>query len=72
VSFFLVGVLFVLGLLFWLGWVTWGALMLALGLNHPPVIYWEVPLDPKRKLAGILALIIFVITFIPVPLQIIE
>jgi membrane-associated protease RseP (regulator of RpoE activity) len=72
VSLFLVGVLLVLGLLFWPGWAMWGALMLGLGLNHPPVIYWEVPLDPKRKLIGILAFIIFVITFIPVPLQIIE
>lgn len=72
VSLSLVGVLLVLGLLFWPGWAMWGALMLGLGLNHPPVISWEVPLDPKRKLIGIVALIIFLITFIPVPLQIIE
>lgn len=54
---------------FWAGWAMWGGLMFVLGLKHPPVIYWEVPLDPKRKLIGILAFIIFVITFIPVPLQ---
>ncbi|HYA26776.1 MAG TPA: site-2 protease family protein [Thermodesulfovibrionales bacterium] len=72
VSLFLVGILMVLGLLFWPGWAMWGALMLALGLNHPPVVYWEVPLDLKRKLIGILAFIIFVITFIPLPLSVME
>ncbi len=72
VSFLLVGVLLVLGLVYWPGWAMWGALMFALGLNHPPVIYWEVPLDMKRKVTGILALIIFVITFIPLPLTIVE
>jgi hypothetical protein len=33
-------------------------------------MYWETPLDPKRKLIGWLALVIFVLTFIPMPFTI--
>lgn len=57
---------------FWAGWTLWGGVMLALGLRHPPVIYWEVPLDRKRKIVGALALIIFIITFMPSPFTISE
>jgi membrane-associated protease RseP (regulator of RpoE activity) len=52
---------------FWVGWMLWGVIMLALGLKHPPVIYWEVPLDRKRRYAGVLALVIFILTFTPSP-----
>ncbi len=54
---------------FWPGWALWGAIMLALRLKHPPVIYWE-PLDKRRRITGVLALVIFVITFIPSPFKI--
>lgn len=57
---------------FWVGWALWGGLLLILGLKHPPVIYWEVPLDRKRRFAGILALIIFIATFMPAPFTILE
>ncbi|MEJ2183179.1 MAG: site-2 protease family protein [Nitrospirota bacterium] len=55
---------------FWVGWAVWAGLMLVIGLGHPPVIYWEEPLDPRRKLAGWAALVIFVITFIPAPFSV--
>lgn len=70
VSIVLVGVLLLLGLFFWEGWALWALLMLILGLRHPPVLYWEIPLDPKRRFIGWLALIIFVLTFIPAPFKI--
>lgn len=70
VSIVLVGVLLLLGLFFWEGWALWALLMLILGLRHPPVLYWEIPLDPKRRFIGLLALIIFVLTFIPAPFKI--
>ncbi len=41
---------------FWVGWALWGGIMLVLGTKHPPVIYWEVPLDKKRKIMGLFAL----------------
>ncbi len=70
VSKVLVGVLLLLGLFFWEGWALWALLMLILGLRHPPVLYWEIPLDPKKRFIGWLALIIFVLTFIPAPFKI--
>jgi membrane-associated protease RseP (regulator of RpoE activity) len=66
----LVVLLAVLGLFLWGGWTIWAILMLVLGLRHPPVMYWENPLDPKRKLIGWMALVIFVLTFIPTPFTI--
>jgi membrane-associated protease RseP (regulator of RpoE activity) len=69
-SFLLILVMVSLGLLLWEGWFVWAVLLLILGLRHPPVIYWEIPLDYKRKFVGWLALVIFVLTFIPVPFKI--
>lgn len=66
----IVAILLLLGLLYWEGWAIWGVLMIALGLRHPPVIYWEVPLDRGRRLLGAVALVMFVITFIPSPFKI--
>jgi membrane-associated protease RseP (regulator of RpoE activity) len=66
----LVALLAGLGLMFWPGWAIWAALMLVLGLRHPPVVYWEPELDPRRRFIGWLALLIFVVTFIPVPITI--
>jgi membrane-associated protease RseP (regulator of RpoE activity) len=56
--------------LFWEGWAIWAILLLILGLRHPPVLYWEVPLDRKRRFIGWLAFVIFILTFIPVPFKI--
>ncbi|MFZ6006975.1 MAG: site-2 protease family protein [Nitrospirota bacterium] len=69
ISIVLVVVLAVLGIFYWEGWALWAVLMLILGIKHPPVIYWEVPLDPKRRFIGILTFIIFIITFIPSPFK---
>jgi membrane-associated protease RseP (regulator of RpoE activity) len=51
----------------WAGWGIWGILMQILGLYHPPVIYWERPLPRSRRVIGLSAFVIFVITFMPVP-----
>jgi len=72
ISVILVGTLLLLGFLSWEGWAFWGAVMIVLGLKHPPVIQWEVPLDRTRKIIGGLALIIFILTFIPSPFRILE
>lgn len=69
VSIFLVLLLMLLGLFFWEGWAVWSILMLILGIRHPPVIYWEMPLDAKRKFISITCLIILIITFIPSPFK---
>jgi len=69
-SFILVLVMSLLGVLLWEGWIIWAVLLLVLGLRHPPVISWEVPLDKRRKVIGWLAFVIFILTFIPVPFRI--
>lgn len=66
----LLGVSSLFGFPGWEGWLVWAILMLALGIKHPPVLYWESPLDPKRTAAGLLALAIFIVTFIPSPFKV--
>ncbi len=66
----LILIMILLGLLSWEGWFVWAALLLILGLRHPPILYWEVPLDRKRKVIGWFALVIFILTFIPVPFKV--
>ncbi len=63
----LIGVLLVLGVFLFAGWVVWAVLLFFLGSKHPPILYPEIPLDPARRAVGMIALIIFVLTFIPVP-----
>ncbi len=76
VSRFLVGLLAVLGISSllgfsgWEGWLMWAVLMLFLGIKHPPVLHWESPLDSKRRMIGLLALVIFIITFMPAPFKV--
>ena len=68
-SMFLILIMILLGLFSWEGWFVWAALLLILGLRHPPVLYWEVPLDRRRRGIGWLSLVIFILTFIPVPFK---
>jgi len=60
-------VIIVLGFQGWHGWFLWTALLLVLGVNHPPTLDQSTPLDPRRRLAAWATLVLFVITFIPVP-----
>jgi membrane-associated protease RseP (regulator of RpoE activity) len=69
VSIVLIMFLAVFGVFYWEGWALWAVLMLVLGINHPPVLYWEMPLDGRRRAIGLLALLIFFITFIPLPFK---
>ena len=71
VSKILIAVLAVLGIFVFEGWIVWAVLLIILGIKHPPVIESYVPLDPKRKIAGFSALIIFILTFTPVPITIV-
>lgn len=55
----------------WEGWAVWAFLLFMLGLDHPPVIYWETPLTGSRRFTGWLSLFIFFITFTPVPFRVV-
>jgi len=54
---------------FWFGWVLWAVIVLVIGLRHPPVWDEREPLDMKRRAIALLALVIFALSFIPVPLD---
>ncbi len=72
VSFATLGVLLVLGATLWLGYLLFGALVFFLGFRHPPTAYNYPPLGRGRILLAILALIVLILTFIPVPIDIVE
>ena len=54
------------GLVYWWGWLFWAAVLFFLGSRHP-VIYDEQPLGAARQRLGALALLIFVLSFMPNP-----
>ena len=54
-------------------WIVWTivvtAMLVAFGVNHPPVLDEEVPLDASRKVLAVFALVMFALCFTPVPIQ---
>lgn len=56
---------------FWSGWWLWAGLVFFFGRRYAEPLDQITPLDTKRKVLGVIALIMFIITFIPVPLSII-
>lgn len=55
-----------MGLFLWSGWLFWGAVLLLPWMRHPPVP--EVPdMGRGRKLLGIAALLMFAVSFPPIP-----
>ncbi len=63
----MIGVLLALGLRGWEGWFLWAVLPLIFGLDHPPVMDAQAPLDANRRRVGWITLAVFILTFIPVP-----
>ncbi|MBA4371231.1 MAG: site-2 protease family protein [Thermodesulfovibrio sp.] len=66
----LIVVLVLLGVLIFEGWIVWAILLVVLGIRHPAIVEPYIPLDERRKVTGIISLIIFILTFIPVPITI--
>jgi membrane-associated protease RseP (regulator of RpoE activity) len=54
---------------FSLGWVLWLLIVLLMGLRHPPVAEETERLDPWRMALAWVALVVFVLSFMPVPLR---
>lgn len=49
-------------------WLVWAIMLLVLlGAKHPPPLDHDVPLDRRRKVIGAITLLVFIVTFIPVP-----
>ncbi len=59
-----------LGLFVWQGWLIWGGILLLLGFRHPPPVDRDTPITGRRKRLALVALVLFIVTFVPVPLTI--
>lgn len=68
----LVGKIFFAGLLvmsfFWQGWIVWAILTLIIGTAHPPTEDYS-PIGTGRTRLGYAMILIFITTFIPVPVR---
>lgn len=56
----------------WWGWWLWVVLILVIGrgtIRHPAVFDPDPPVGARRQLVGWLCVAIFILTFIPIPLQ---
>jgi membrane-associated protease RseP (regulator of RpoE activity) len=53
--------------LLWPGWVLWSLAVLVMGLEHPPVRDEASPLGTGRTVLAWLALLVLVLSFMPVP-----
>jgi membrane-associated protease RseP (regulator of RpoE activity) len=65
-------VLIPLGILLWPGWLMFALLTLILGLKHPPPLDPYTPLDSTGRKLAWTAVALFVLTFIPIPVNVIE
>jgi membrane-associated protease RseP (regulator of RpoE activity) len=60
----------ILGVVGWPGWFVWGILGAIIGLRHPPVVDQDLPLGRRQRLIAWASLVIFVLTFTPVPFSV--
>jgi membrane-associated protease RseP (regulator of RpoE activity) len=51
----------------WPGWAFWAVLLLVFGFRHPPLLDRWQPLDQKRRIWAVVALVIFILCFTPMP-----
>jgi hypothetical protein len=66
----LVGAMLVAGIFWWSGWILWAVLVFfVIGPGHPPPLNDLVPLGLPRKLLAYITIFIFIIMFMPNPLQ---
>jgi membrane-associated protease RseP (regulator of RpoE activity) len=54
---------------FWPGWWLWCVVVLVLGMRHPPVLDESVALGPGRRLLAASGLLLFLLCFMPVPID---
>jgi membrane-associated protease RseP (regulator of RpoE activity) len=66
-----VGLLVALGLLFWQGWLLWAGLIFFFGRSHPDPLDDVTRLDTPRKLIAVAVLLVFILTFTPLPMRLI-
>lgn len=64
---FILGAIAILGL-FWFGWWLWVALIFFLGRTYAEPLDQITPLDQRRRALAVMAIVIFLLVFTPVPL----
>ena len=57
------------GIFYWPGWLFWTGIMAFLGVRHPPPAYGWISLNPLRQALGIITIIVFLLTFTPIPFK---
>lgn len=65
----LLGLLAIMGF-WWPGWWLWFGILLLIARRHPPVLIPGERLDSTRRLVAWIALAIFILVFVPVPLSV--
>ena len=60
--------LMVMGL-YWPGWYVLGFFILMIGLRHPPPLEVEETLPPLHRIMGYACIVVFLCTFIPIPIE---
>jgi len=55
----------------WRGWLLWSAIVLLIGLRHPPVADEETPLGRGRLWVALFCLLLLVLSFSPRPLSLV-
>jgi membrane-associated protease RseP (regulator of RpoE activity) len=58
-----------LGYFFWFGWYVWAILLFAFRFLRTSAFYDPIPLDPPRRFAAFLTLVVFVLSFMPAPIM---
>ena len=48
-------------------WILWAVLLRAIGMRHPPTLDDDAPLGRARVAVALVALVIFVLSFLPNP-----
>lgn len=66
----IIGILVLLGIFFWQGWLLWAALIFFFGRAHPEPLDDVTGLDTSRKLVAVAVLLVFVLTFAPLPMRV--
>lgn len=61
-------VLLALGLFLWRGWLVWTLILIVLRFFRMPPIYDPTPLDPNRRFLAFIALVVFILCFMPSPI----
>jgi membrane-associated protease RseP (regulator of RpoE activity) len=65
---FVIGALLLLSFA-WTGWLLWAALIFFVGRVYAEPLDQVTPLDSRRKWLAVMALVIFILTFTPIPLN---